>query len=146
MYHLTHHKATPFQMFLLSQVEALVAICPALLRPLVAIFDRLQDYGDLFFRIYDRLEYLSWRAGEPDDVYPATNLDDEDELYQLDLLAAIERDDVRRRQRWNSLSPEQQAEIYEEVQEMCIDGNRDAGDHWAYPFLRESLMSGYVGD
>lgn len=146
MYQLTRHKATSFQLFVLSQVEALVSICPALLRPLVAIFDRLQDYGDLFFRIYDRLEYLSWRAEEPDDFHPKPNPDDEDELYRLDLLASIERDDVRLRQRWNSLSPEQQAEIYEDVQEMCIDGSRDAGDHWAYPILRESLMSGYVGD
>lgn len=143
MYQLTHQKATPFQMFLLSQVEALVSICPALIRPLVAIFDRLQDYGDLFFRIYDRLEYLSWRAEEPD-VYPPTNEDEEDRLYELDLIAAIESEHARRIRRWTALSPEQQADIYEEVQEMCIDANRDACDHWAYPFVREFLMNGYV--
>lgn len=145
MHHLTHPKATPFQMFLLSQVELLVSICPALLRPLVAIFDRLQEHGDLFFRIYDRLEYLSWRAEEPD-VYVSPTSEEEDELYELDLIAAIERDHERRRQRWTSLSPEQQAEIYEEVADMSVDSSRDAGDHWAYPLLRERLMSGYVGD
>lgn len=58
---------------------------------------------------------------------------------------APEEDLSEARAAWDALSREEQCEVYAEFSEMCIDSNRDAGDHWAYEVLMPMFMDGYVG-